>query len=605
MANDNRFIKIGNPGSDTSIISWDDNDQLIFGTEGSFLDDGITSFIELMRIEREGGTDSPLVGINNSDPQQTLSVGGDINFTGLIYGNGSKLTDVAAAPDVTWRANWTAYNTTWSSTTNSSYIPYTGADTNINLGEYNFTTTGTGVFGFIDVEEDLNVSGDSSFGGDLLPRVTLTSDIGSGPLRWDWLYVRNISVENIDLSETFNISGNVSANYYFGNGSQLTDVVAEPDPSWIANWTAYNSTWSTDLTYNDTQNQSLNNYINIQNTSQTNYLAENNVSVENYILYVNSTNPSGSYDATWVANWTAYNTTWSTDLTYNDTQNQSLVNYINVNNNSVTNTIQTDNNSMNNYITENNNSVNNNIEDKLITTFYNVTSIDDLIGTGVGELANITAFNGGAYNITETSSDFELRVNFTGITDFNQFVYRFKTEAAESHIMHAQLWSYTDSTWHCVAEEGERDHFGVFSYPIFDAEDHISDEVVQVRFYTTNVGGSTHVWSFDWVTIADGPATPSSSESDPFSLRKDGTTPLTANWGQGAFNLTNVASWFLGLISWDRINGLNSTIDSLILTNNASVENYILYVNSTNGDGSSDSTWVANWTAYNITWSTE
>ena len=31
------------------------------------------------------------------------------------------------------------------------------------------------------------------------------------------------------------------------------------DTTWLANWTAYNTSWSN--TYNDTQNQSINNYI--------------------------------------------------------------------------------------------------------------------------------------------------------------------------------------------------------------------------------------------------------------------------------------------------------------------------------------------------------
>jgi hypothetical protein len=34
------------------------------------------------------------VGINTTTPQNTLNVVGDINFTGLIYGNGSQLTDI-------------------------------------------------------------------------------------------------------------------------------------------------------------------------------------------------------------------------------------------------------------------------------------------------------------------------------------------------------------------------------------------------------------------------------------------------------------------------------------------------------------------------------
>ncbi len=37
------------------------------------------------------------VGIGTTTPQNTLNVLGDINFTGLIYGNGSQLTDIAAS----------------------------------------------------------------------------------------------------------------------------------------------------------------------------------------------------------------------------------------------------------------------------------------------------------------------------------------------------------------------------------------------------------------------------------------------------------------------------------------------------------------------------
>ena len=42
-------------------------------------------------------SDSGKVGINTTTPQNTLNVVGDINFTGLIYGNGSQLTDIGGA----------------------------------------------------------------------------------------------------------------------------------------------------------------------------------------------------------------------------------------------------------------------------------------------------------------------------------------------------------------------------------------------------------------------------------------------------------------------------------------------------------------------------
>jgi len=85
LGNSNRFIKFGNPGSDVSHISVDDNDVLAFGQEDSFNDKNGENFLELMRIEREGGTDETLVGINNTNPQYNLDVGGDAHFSDTIY----------------------------------------------------------------------------------------------------------------------------------------------------------------------------------------------------------------------------------------------------------------------------------------------------------------------------------------------------------------------------------------------------------------------------------------------------------------------------------------------------------------------------------------
>ena len=84
LDNDNKFIKIGNPASDVSFISVDNNDILAFGQEDSFLNNGST-FVELMRIERHGGTDDPWVGINTTNPSHTLDLVGDMELTGSLF----------------------------------------------------------------------------------------------------------------------------------------------------------------------------------------------------------------------------------------------------------------------------------------------------------------------------------------------------------------------------------------------------------------------------------------------------------------------------------------------------------------------------------------
>jgi len=148
-----------------------------------------------------------------------------------------------------------------------------------------------------------------------------------------------------------------------------TNGAGDSDGTWVANWTAYNTTWSTDTWVANFSSYYTSTQVDTINTSQTNYINANNASVENYILYVNSTNGDGSSDSTWVANWTAYstngdgssdstwvanwtayNTSWSLDTwvanfssyytsTESDVQNTSQTNYINLNNETITNTM--------------------------------------------------------------------------------------------------------------------------------------------------------------------------------------------------------------------------------------------------------------------------
>lgn len=190
-------------------------------------------------------------------------------------------------------------------------------------------------------------------------------------------------------------------------------------------------------------------------------------------------------------------------------------------------------------------------DSKLQTIYYNTTSLQVVTGTGQGVLGNIISYNGGSYNVSEVNSDFELRINFTGVSTINQLIYRYKTDSDEDHQMFTQVWDYDKGDWENYAIEGQHEEYGMFVYSIFDPDSHISGGLVQVRFYTINgVPQETHKWQFDWVAVAEGPATPSSSESDPFSIYRDGTVHLDANWDQGAFNFTNTDSWWLGKIAW-------------------------------------------------------
>ena len=71
--------------------------------------------------------------------------------------------------------------------------------------------------GDIKVGGDLNITGNSYFNGTLMPRTSLVFDIGSGALRWRNLYVTNISADYGFLSQDLNVTGDINADYFYGN----------------------------------------------------------------------------------------------------------------------------------------------------------------------------------------------------------------------------------------------------------------------------------------------------------------------------------------------------------------------------------------------------
>jgi len=59
-----------------------------------------------------------------------------------------------------------------------------------------------------------NIYGNTNILGNFYPGTTLTYDIGSGALRWRYLYVQNISADYGDFAYDLTVGDNVTANYY-------------------------------------------------------------------------------------------------------------------------------------------------------------------------------------------------------------------------------------------------------------------------------------------------------------------------------------------------------------------------------------------------------
>jgi len=156
-------------------------------------------------------------------------------------------------------------------------------------------------------------------------------------------------------------------------------------------------------------------------------------------------------------------------------------------------------------------------ESKLETTFYNATQSLAVAGTiDSGTLVDTQHQDGDydeiTFNFSEASGSpgLDLRVNFTGITDFNKGYIRYKTSSLSGDYPTIQLWDYDESEW----EGGygflsETEDFLQFTNDVLDSSSHIQDGVVQMRLYKSANGNTNNHYYVDMLAIVDGYATPS------------------------------------------------------------------------------------------------
>ena len=406
----------------------------------------------------------------------------------------------------------------------------------------------------------------------------------------DYVLVNGSRAMTGDLNlNGFNITNvhNISSNYYCNATNCYTLnqflTTTSSDDTWNLNKTYYynksevntiiNGNLTTAETYANTNINSnttvINNDINLNLTEAKNYSNINinsNITTTNNNINLNSTadrvyanvNIVGNA-STYVTNNTGlyilnfseiYSNDWS-NVSINIAQLIDLVNiYNDINLNSTADRVYANVN-INSNLTE----AKNYTDTKLITTYYNASTIQVITGTAQGSIGDLRSYNGVSYNLSEVDSDISLIINFTGITDFNQLIVRYKSSSEESHNAAIQIWSYQTSTWEDYRTIGNTENvYNIFTMFVYDASNHISGGVVSVRFFSDNGAPlKTHKHQFDWIAISDGPATPSSDETDPFAIHSDGFVSFSANWDQGAFNLTNTDSWFLGKVNYSSI----------------------------------------------------
>jgi diacylglycerol kinase len=344
---------------------------------------------------------------NNNSVQNTIQTDNSSVNNYILYVNSTNPGGITTEADPMWTANWT------------SYVPYSSATQNVDLGNWNITAD-WGNFEHMNVTEAIHLLSDRElyFGDndDSIFYQSLSGDFHFAGTGFTYLTttegIFNFTGCNIDMFE-----GNVTAGYFFGNGSQLTDIIST-DTTWVANWTDYNTSWSSDTWVANFSSYYTSAEVDAINTSVENTIQTDNSSVNNYILYVNSTNFQVDTD-TWVANYTYY---------YNKTQ-------IDDNNASVENTIQTDNSSVNNYILYVN-STNFQVDTDTwvanFSSYYTSTEVD-AINTSVENTIQTDNSSVNNYILYVNSTNFQVDTD-TWVANFSSYYTSTEVDAINSSV---------------------------------------------------------------------------------------------------------------------------------------------------------------------------
>jgi len=202
-------------------------------------------------------------------------------------------------------------------------------------------------------------------------------------------------------------------------------------------------------------------------------------------------------------------------------------------------------------------------QSKLETIYYNYSVASVIRGTPAGNISTINKYDDISYNITEVSGapGLDFRINFSGVDDLNQILFRYKSSASESHTSFLQLWNYDTNKWENYGTQGLVSDYTIFNFGVYDSAEHISSGIVQLRIYTTDNGNINHIHYFDWITISKGMATPAGTEVDPLSIHK---TELNNSqfYYNGNLNLNLTTLLFANKI-WN----YNQTLATLNITN--------------------------------------
>jgi hypothetical protein len=191
--------------------------------------DGENIFTVYSESDGAGGIQNKRIGIGTTTPTHALHVVGDVNITGSIYLNGTLLQDTNTWWNITGSnylinsSNILEINET---KLNATFVPYTGATTDVDLGSYNFTANNVNLDGFLKLydptESESFIIEWKQDGANYFPRLGNDySEIWMGASNGDTIYINYDvgsyvgigslgNLQTMDIFGTLAITGNTS-----------------------------------------------------------------------------------------------------------------------------------------------------------------------------------------------------------------------------------------------------------------------------------------------------------------------------------------------------------------------------------------------------------
>lgn len=149
--------------------------------------------------------------------------------------------------------------------------------------------------------------------------------------------------------------------------------------------------------------------------------------------------------------------------------------------------------------------LNNTINNFLTSIYYLPYQAKTIYGTDTGgnNIGNLSYDDNQYYNVSEVSgaSPITIKINFTGVTSFNNLDIKEKYDGGSGHEIGVYLWDYVLSEWEIYADITDQSQFYEMSIPIPDYASHISGGLVQMMFNHTSGGKTSHNFYIEYVNL--------------------------------------------------------------------------------------------------------